>query len=165
MGNYTPTDPNDEAPLLAQQRRSLDVMSAQLTHNLNLMIAEQEARVKSFAAQHPTAKIALTPDKQAAARESAQESKNMYGGQVTEPPQKQRSAPKKQQTPPPPQPRRQQAPQQQVPQQQSHPAAPPPVPQRFPKGNVKPKKKEEGIGTVPMLVIVAVIIMLLRACN
>lgn len=158
MGNDTPTAPNDEAPLLAQQRRSLDVMSAQLTHNLNLMIAEQEARVKSFAAQHPTAKIALTPDHQAAAWESTQEANNRYDEQVKE--LQQRSAPKKQQPPLPPQPRRQQ-----VPQQQNRPAAPPPVPQRFPKGNVKPKKKEDGIGTVPMLVIVAVIIMLLRACN
>lgn len=47
----------DDAPMLAAQRKSLDVMSAQLTHNLNLMIAEQEKRVQEFAAQHPQAQM------------------------------------------------------------------------------------------------------------
>lgn len=160
MGNNTPTETHDEAPLLAKQRRSLDQMSAQLTHNLNLMIAEQEARVKTFAAQHPTAKVSQTFEQQPAAWEQPKDLKIIYNGQVIEPPQKQNAAPKKQ-TPPPPQQRRQQ----QVPPQQSRPAAPPPTPQRFPKGAVKPKKKEEGIGTVPMLVIVVVIFLLLRACS
>lgn len=158
MGNNTPTETHDEAPLLAKQRRSLDQMSAQLTHNLNLMIAEQEARVRNFAAQHPTAKVEPNAGTQPAAWEQPKDLKITYNGQVIEPQQKQNAAPKKQ-TPPPPQQRRQQPP------QQSSPAAPPPTPQRFPKGAVKPKKKEEGIGTVPMLVIVAVIFLLLRACS
>lgn len=160
MGNNTPTETHDEAPLLAKQRRSLDQMSAQLTHNLNLMIAEQEARVRTFAAQHPTAKVEPSAGTQPAAWEQSKDLKITYNGQVFEPQQKQNAAPKKQ-TPPPPQQRRQQPP----PPQQSSPAAPPPTPQRFPKGAVKPKKKEEGIGTVPMLVIVAVIFLLLRACS
>lgn len=154
MGNYTPTDPNDEAPLLAKQRRSLDMMSAQLTHNLNLMIAEQEARVKSFAAQHHGTRMPQQWAQQPQTSVKKTQQKEMgvpYSGNM---------APS---VPPPPTQQRRPEPQAEQPRRQRQ--QPPPVP---PQVGARPKLKKHdttSVGTVPMIMIVLVIIMLLRACN
>lgn len=155
MGNYTPTDPNDEAPLLVKQRRSLDMMSAQLTHNLNLMIAEQEARVKSFAAQHPGTQQPLqwTQQPETSAKKTKRKEMNVHSTGYTAPSV----------TPPPTQQHRP-APQAEPPRQQQR-QQPPPVP---PQVGARPKLKKHdntSVGTVPMIMIVLVIIMMLRACN
>ena len=51
MNQNSPT-PAEESVSTEPQRRALEHMSAQLIHNLNLMIAEQEERVRVFAEQH-----------------------------------------------------------------------------------------------------------------
>ena len=51
MNQNAPT-PAEESVSTEPQRRALEHMSAQLIHNLNLMIAEQEERVRVFAEQH-----------------------------------------------------------------------------------------------------------------
>lgn len=157
MGNYTPTESHDEAPLLAKQRRSLDQMSAQLTHNLNLMIAEQEARVKSFAAQHPGTRVPQQWPQHPAlyGKTAKQKEANVHSPVNTAPAHS---------VPPPPTQQYRPAPQAEPPRQQ-HRQQPPPVP---PQVGARPKLKQHdntSIGTVPMIMIVLVIIMMLRACS
>lgn len=51
MNQHPPSHP-DESVTTEPQRLALERMSAQLIHNLNVMIAEQEERVRIFAEQH-----------------------------------------------------------------------------------------------------------------
>lgn len=51
MNQQPPSHP-DESVTTEPQRLALERMSAQLIHNLNVMIAEQEERVRIFAEQH-----------------------------------------------------------------------------------------------------------------
>ncbi len=51
MNQQPPSHP-DESVTTEPQRLALEHMSAQLIHNLNVMIAEQEERVRIFAEQH-----------------------------------------------------------------------------------------------------------------
>lgn len=153
MKEELPADVQDEAPLLAQQRRSLDAMSAQLTHNLNLMIAEQEARAHAFAARLPEAPQQMPVPQPAAT------------------PQPQRR--KAQAVPPPPVKSapthaaggRYAAPAQQPVARRGAEASAPPLPPLPQRRKTADKKKSEGFGTVPTLVTVAVIVLLLRACS
>lgn len=50
--NQHPPSPPDESVTTEPQRLALERMSAALIHNLNVMIAEQEERVRIFAEQH-----------------------------------------------------------------------------------------------------------------
>ena len=50
--NQQPHSHPDESVTTEPQRLALERMSAQLIHNLNVMIAEQEERVRIFAEQH-----------------------------------------------------------------------------------------------------------------
>lgn len=51
MNQQLPSHP-DESVTTEPQRLALERMSAELIHNLNVMIAEQEERVRLFAEQH-----------------------------------------------------------------------------------------------------------------
>lgn len=51
MNQQPPSHP-DESVTTEPQRLALERMSAELIHNLNVMIAEQEERVRIFAEQH-----------------------------------------------------------------------------------------------------------------
>lgn len=50
--NTQPNDPQQQEVSTEPQRIALEQMSADLVHKLNLMIAEQEERVRVFAEQH-----------------------------------------------------------------------------------------------------------------
>lgn len=54
MNPQPPSHP-DESVTTEPQRLALERMSAELIHNLNVMIAEQEERVRIFAEQHHSA--------------------------------------------------------------------------------------------------------------
>lgn len=136
----------DEAPMLAKQRQSLDMMSAQLTHNLHLMIAEQEQRVREFAARHPQTPLPPTAVQQ---EEAAPAPRREMPQRPVPPTYAQRAqAPK-----PTPAPH----------QQQTHRNA-----QRYsipvsPNAVKKEKKKELSAGNIIFAIVV--IIFLLRACS
>lgn len=165
MKDYTPTNPDEESPDLAKQRRSLDVMSAQLTHNLNKMIAEQEQRVRAFAAQQPSAPVpgADMPRQSVSWQRPAEP--------VTPAPKPRTAAgPVYTQQPLPPTP-----PQQPVPTQQT----PPPLPKKKKASPLPPdftpptspdrwrqsEKKEGQIGPGCIITIIVVVLIMLRACT
>lgn len=50
--NQQPPSHSDESVTTEPQRIALERMSAELIHNLNVMIAEQEERARLFAEQH-----------------------------------------------------------------------------------------------------------------
>lgn len=144
----TPDVNEEEYPELAAQRRSLDVMSANLTHNLNLMIAEQERRVQEFAAQHSgtpvvpaefgtTTEQASLPKRSTNARPSR--------SSVTPPPARKSSAVTE-------------TPRRRVPEADT---PPPPLPS-VPRGK---QAKEGKIGMGPIIVFIVIVVMLLRACD
>lgn len=136
----------DDAPMLAKQRQSLDMMSAQLTHNLNIMIAEQEQRVREFAAQHPQTPLPPT------AAQPEEELPRRKAPQRPVPPayEARTPAPKPEPAPAP----RQQQVHRNV-QRYSKPVSPNAV--------KKEKKKELSAGNIIFAIVV--IIFLLRACS
>lgn len=153
MDNFTPTNPDEESPELAEQRRSLDAMSAALTHNLNKMIAEQEQRVRVFAAQHPKAPVpgADLPKQTISRQRSEEPAVPVQQPSYTAPnptpqapplPKKKAPQPAKTYTPP------------------TH--IPPPTPGQW----HRPEKKKEGqLGPGCVITLIVVTLILLRACT
>lgn len=163
MKNYTPTNPDEESPDLAKQRRSLDVMSAQLTHNLNMMIAEQEQRVREFASQHPTTPVPGAPKQSVTWQRPAEPAPAQHPHPVAAPtttwqpptpPTQPRPSVPTQQTPPP-------LPKKKKASQLPPDFTPPTSPDRWRQS----EKKEGQIGPGCIITIIVVVLIMLRACT
>lgn len=135
------------------QRQALDAMSAELVGKLNCMIAEQNARVQTFASQYPDAPVSSAP----LVEESS------YRAPQAPAPQPAPVAPL-----PTPRPQRSVTP---PPTAKPHTETPPPIrPQKPPVAKGKAAapakdKSENSIGCGPLIVIIAIIVILLRCCS
>lgn len=146
---------NSPAPEVSteNQRRELDIMSAQLLDKLNTMIAEQEARVQEFARQYPNAPvpsasdISTTPEPRAPRQPRETEFR----------PPTQR--PMRSVTPPRPAAMKRPA----TETQPILPKSAPPLP-AAPAAPAK-GKEENSIGCGPLIVIICIIIILMRCCS
>ena len=145
------------------QRRALEAMSADLVRKLNLMVAEQEARARDFAAhQHSLSALPIQPQPQVQALHP-QPKKKKYAQSVPTPPPVQHSTPSY----------HQEAPYQAPAADSSYSSYLPPVPKAPPTAHKQPtiikgKKKntEEGVSATTIIVILLIVLALMsKACQ
>lgn len=149
--NKTPED--TEQVSTEPQRIALEAMSRELLQKLNMMVAEQEARSREFAAQqHSLSPTPIQPTPQATHRSQPVTPASHY---------RQHSPVVRPVAPPPPA-------------HTTEPELPPPPPQYFPPipSASKPtiirnnKKEEEGIGATTIIIFIVVLIIILsKGCS
>ena len=145
------------------QRRALEAMSADLVRKLNLMVAEQEARARDFAAhQHSLSALPIQQQPQVQAYQPKPK-KQKYAQNIPTPPPLQHSTPSYQQTSSYPSPSA----------DSGYASYLPPVPKAEPTKYKQPtiikgkkKEQEDGVSATTIVVILLIVLALMsKACQ